>query len=147
MSQTTLQTLLGDARLAGVYHLPESGRLAVRQAAEAVGLACFEIDFHDAQRIDVALAELASALDFPAWYGNNFDALKDCLTDFSWCEAAGYVLIVAHAENLHAKAPAAFQLLNQVFAAAIGEWQAQEVPLWVFYDLRADGLATLPTLT
>lgn len=24
---------------------------------------------------------LASALSFPAWYGNNYDALHDCLTD------------------------------------------------------------------
>ena len=28
-------------------------------------------------------AYLASALDFPAYYGNNLDALLDCLTDIS----------------------------------------------------------------
>ena len=26
---------------------------------------------------------LAEALDFPEWYGNNLDALYDCLTDLS----------------------------------------------------------------
>lgn len=28
-------------------------------------------------------ATLAKALDFPAWYGNNLDALFDCLTTLS----------------------------------------------------------------
>jgi len=26
-------------------------------------------------------ARIAAALDFPAWYGHNLDALMDCLTD------------------------------------------------------------------
>jgi hypothetical protein len=69
-----------------------------------------------------------AALDFPEWYGQNLDALKDCLTDFSWCEAAGYVLIIARAEILHAEDPVGFQALNEVFAAAIAEWRVQDLP-------------------
>lgn len=146
MSQNSLQRLLEDARQAGIYHLPESGRASVRQAAEAVGFACFEVSLPDTGRMDAVLAELGRGLDFPVWYGNNLDALKDCLTDFSWCEAAGYALIIARAETLQADDPAAFEAINEVFAAAIAEWQSQDFPMWVFYDLRADGLATLPTL-
>lgn len=141
-----LQTLLEDSRQAGIYHLPESGRAAVRRAAEAAGLACFEVDVGGADRIDAVLAALGRGLDFPEWYGHNLDALKDCLTDFSWCEAAGYIIVIAHAEGLQAADPAAFKALNDVFSAAIAEWRSQDSPLWVFYDLRSDGLATLPTL-
>ncbi len=146
MSLRPLQTLLEDSGQAGIYHLPGSGRAAVRRAAEAGGLACFEVNVADADRIDRVLAALGRGLDFPEWYGNNLDALKDCLTDFSWCEAAGYVLIISHAEALQAADPAAFKALNEVFGAAIAEWRSQDFPLWVFYDLRSDGLATLPTL-
>nr|MBP6708536.1 hypothetical protein [Accumulibacter sp.] len=64
-----------------------------------------------------------------------------------WCQAAGYVLIICRAEVLLAEDPAAFAVLNEVFAAAIAEWREQDFPMWVFYDLRADGLATLPALT
>ena len=39
------------------------------------------------------LSGFGKALYFPEWYGANLDALKDCLTDFSWREATGYVLI------------------------------------------------------
>ena len=33
------------------------------------------------------LARLAQGLQFPAWFGANWDALEDCLTDLSWLEA------------------------------------------------------------
>ena len=33
---------------------------------------------------DAMLAEIAAALDFPDWFGANWDALEDCLTDLSW---------------------------------------------------------------
>ena len=146
MTQNNLQTLLEDAQQAGIFHLPESGRPAVRLAAAAAGFACFEVDLGHADQIGSALAQLGYELEFPDWYGRNFDALKDCLTDFSWHEAPGYVLIVSGAETLQAEDPAAFQSLNEVFVAAIQEWREQGYPLWIFYDLRADGFSVLPTL-
>ncbi len=147
MTHTRLQELLEDATQTGIFHLPESGRTAVRQAAEAAGMVCFEVSFADLTQIDAILSGLGRDLDFPEWYGKNFDALKDCLTDFSWCEAAGYVLIIAHAEALQRENPDRFHTLNQVFTAAIEEWREHDFPMWIFYDLRTNGLATLPTLT
>ena len=40
----------------------------------------------------------------------------------------------------------AFAALNAVFADAADYWREDGVPFWVFYDLRADGLAALPTV-
>jgi hypothetical protein len=54
------------------------------------------------------------------------------------------VLFISGAENLDAESPAAFKTLNDVFAAAIAEWRVHDLPMWVFYDLRADGLAVFP---
>ena len=146
MSQNKLLKLLEDTPQAGIFHLPRRSQAAVRAAAESAGCACFDVSFAESDRIDIVLSRIGYALDFPEWYGQNFDALKDCLTDFSWCEAAGYVLIITRAEILGAQDPAAFHAINEVFAAAIAEWRLQGLPMWVFYDLRADGLAVLPTL-
>jgi hypothetical protein len=44
------------------------------------------------------MASIAAALDFPDWFGKNWDALEDCLTDLSWREAGGHVLVFEHAQ-------------------------------------------------
>jgi hypothetical protein len=42
-----------------------------------------DIDLKDANPIEA----IARALEFPAWFGGNWDALEDCLGDLSWREA------------------------------------------------------------
>lgn len=144
MKQNELLAVLQDSRRAGIYHLPPSDRAVVKELAADAGFACFEVNFGDTDRIDGVLTQIGNDLGFPEWYGHNLDALKDCLTDFSWCEAPGYMLFISRAEILHAEDPTAFHALNEVFAAAITEWRSRDFSMWVFYDLRFDGLATLP---
>ncbi len=146
MKTETLRKLLAKPELCGIYHLPSSGIDALTQAADSVDYPCFRIDLREAADMKTILSEVGAALGFPQWYGANFDALKDCLTDLSWHEAAGYVLIIAGADALHASG-APFRQFNEVLSEAIDEWRSSGIPFWVFYDLRADGLATLPTVT
>ena len=145
MKSEDLRKLLARTELCGIYHLPQSGREALREAAEALEFACFKIDFHESDNMASILAILGQSLDFPAWYGVNLDALQDCLTDFSWRQASGYLIIISGADTLRAEEEP-FLTLNEVFASTIDEWRLQKTPFWVFYDMRANGLATLPTL-
>jgi hypothetical protein len=46
------------------------------------------------------LRELARALAFPATWGENWDALDECLTDLAWLPAPGYRLVVTDAHRL-----------------------------------------------
>jgi RNAse (barnase) inhibitor barstar len=141
-----LTTVLEDPGQAGIYHLPPGGRPMLKAAAERSGLACFEVGLADFGGIEAVLAKIGQDLQFPEWYGQNYDALKDCLSDFSWADAPGYLLIIAGAERLRTEQPAAFETLNEVFAAAITDFQERHLPLWVFYDLGGEGLKTLPAL-
>lgn len=140
-----LDPLLARAEHAGVYHLPHSGRTDLHTAADALNYVTFDIDLADAPDLETALTLLGGALHFPDWYGHNLDALHDCLTDFSWREAAGYVLLISGADRLHAD-ETAFGALNAAFSDAADFWRNDGIPFWVFYDLRADGLASLPTV-
>lgn len=139
-------TLLRSADHCGVYHLPPGRRDDLAAAAAAAELAYVPCDLAENPSMDAALAALGKALAFPEWYGANFDALQDCLTDLSWQEGTGWVLLLSGCDALHSCDSEGFDTLMEVFRAAAAYWQEQEVPFWMFIDMRADGIAYLPTI-
>lgn len=77
---------LRDASRSGVYRA--SGAAVVADAAREAALDLVRIDAQEA-----LFEGIAKALDFPAWFGRNWDALEDCLGDLSWRGAEGSVLV------------------------------------------------------
>lgn len=58
-------------------------------------------------RTTAALAdELSAALQFPWYFGGNFNAIEECLTDLDWLHGSAYTLIIADADALLADADA-----------------------------------------
>jgi hypothetical protein len=145
MSQR-LQKLLAQPQFAGIYHLPHSDAKALKQAAHALHFGWLQADFDESREIGAILEKVGTDLRLPHWYGANYDALSDCLSDLSWNTAPGYVLLISGADELHAHDETAFDTLNEVLTAVIESWQEEKVPFWVFYDMRPNGLASLPTL-
>jgi hypothetical protein len=79
---------LQDPSRSGVYRTTR-----VEEILDAVGaskLSLARIAFADKPQL---LKNIAAALQFPDWFGHNWDALEDCLTDLSWRQAPGYVLL------------------------------------------------------
>jgi len=87
-------------------------------------------------RIDLAgctdkagvLARIAGALEFPDWFGHNWDALFDCLNDLSWLEARGLLLVFENTGDLADAAPQAWQMLRDMLIETAAEWREQDVP-------------------
>ncbi|MCA9192398.1 MAG: barstar family protein [Planctomycetales bacterium] len=50
--------------------------------------------------LDGLFQEFKKCLRFPEYFGNNWAAFDDCVTDLDWIDATGFVLIVEHAESL-----------------------------------------------
>ena len=50
--------------------------------------------------LDAFFSEIGAALQLPAYFGENWDALDECLKDLSWLPGPAYVLIVADADRL-----------------------------------------------
>ncbi|MBI4741185.1 MAG: barstar family protein [Betaproteobacteria bacterium] len=150
MSQKSLTTHLGHLREAGIYRLSSADHPALEKSATALGFACFNVRLENAADMGAILAALGRDLGFPGWYGANLDALSDCLTDFSWRGAKGYVVIIAGADSPHAD-PGSFAALDEVFSTAIDDWREQGIPFWVFYESgsarHTAGLAAFPPLT
>ena len=78
-----------DPSRSGVYRTARVDEIvdAVRGSKHLLA----RIQFADKEQL---LSNIAAALDFPEWFGRNWDALEDCLTDLSWRDAPGYVLII-----------------------------------------------------
>jgi hypothetical protein len=80
---------LQDPSRSGVYRVSRMDE--VEDAVQGSKLALARVAFADKPAL---LHNMASALGFPDWFGHNWDALEDCLTDLSWRDAPGYVLLI-----------------------------------------------------
>jgi RNAse (barnase) inhibitor barstar len=87
-----LQRLQDPAR-SGVYRAARIDEIA--DAVKDSKLLLLRIPYADKPQL---LENMASVLGFPDWFGHNWDALEDCLTDLSWREAPGYVLVMDSAQ-------------------------------------------------
>jgi RNAse (barnase) inhibitor barstar len=65
-----------------------------------------------------ALDAIGAALDFPAWYGRNLDALYDCLIDLSWQPPGEHVLIWTGHRELEAADPDGYRAVLAVLDEA-----------------------------
>jgi RNAse (barnase) inhibitor barstar len=71
------------------------------------------------------LNEFAAALQFPYYFGENWDALDECLLDFEWLPGTGYVLALGNATNILSDEPACMSTFLQVLAAATKFWASE----------------------
>jgi hypothetical protein len=117
--------LLKDANGAGVYRL-NCSLDALHDSVQRADFALFEADIATAHGKGEVLAELARAIHAPDWFGHNWDALADTLSDLAWCEAPGYVLL------LRGEHPGD-EVLDDILNATVEFWRLQGKPFWVFF--------------
>ena len=106
--------------------------------ARSLGYECFCTDLSGAYDKAGLLEKTAAAMSFPGWFGQNWDAWFDCLTDFGWQpKATGYVLIMRHAQALKQAAPEAFDTALAILDDAAKVWGNRGVVFRAFIDIPA----------
>ncbi len=106
-----LQEIMTSPSLNGVYRLdlpPEELPDQLVPVLDGRGLA----------DKDALLAALGRALDFPDYYGGNWDALEECLNDLSWRGGPAW-LVIRHADAIPGELLAP---LLDIFAEAAEAW-------------------------
>jgi RNAse (barnase) inhibitor barstar len=131
---------LADAQQCGVYQLTR-GTDEVERAAKEAGLEMFRIDIGHARGKEDFLSRVAEALSFPDWFGANWDALNDCLTDLT---KNGYVLIFENCESFAAGNKREFERAIAVFVAAAEYWKTQGHPFWILIEVSGKWDPGLP---
>jgi len=131
MNPVDLSGMLADYTASGAYFIDASGRQALLDAAARLEFAMLAVDLSGCKDKDAALARMARALDFPDWFGGNWDALADCLGDMSWYPAPGYVLLLDHVSEWKQADPVGFDVLLEIANTAADTWAEHGVPFWV----------------
>lgn len=67
-------------------------------------------------------AEFARALEFPDYFGHNWDALEECLADLEWLPAKGYVIVIADAQAVMPGDDEDYETLLEVLSDAGEAW-------------------------
>jgi hypothetical protein len=123
-----------QVRRSGVYRATRAAD--VERAAK--GLRIARIELGAARDKAGLLTEVARALEFPDWFGGNWDALEDCLTDLSWHKARGHLLLI---EAAHALPPDDLGVFRDVLESAAAYWAERTRP---FFAVFVGGDTKLP---
>ena len=123
---------LVDAEQSGVRQLTADPN-DIERAAKAAGLFVVRVDLAHLGSKTGFLGRAAKALKFPEWFGKNWDALNDCLTDLSWLHGNGWVIIFENGKALAERKPQVFQNAVEVFQSASDHWRRAGKPFWVFF--------------
>ena len=129
---------LSDASKSGVYRAPRPD--AILDATQGSALQGARIDLAGAAGKDALMERVARALGFPQWFGGNWDALEDCLTDLSWSGAGGHVLLIEGAAQIDGDERGVF---IDILASAAGWWADRGRP---FFAVFLDGAPNLREL-
>ena len=123
---------LSDPKKSGVYRVSHQGDVLAALSGAKFDLVAVTL----VEGKPGTLAAIAGALDFPDWFGANWDALEDCLTDLSWRKAAPRVLLFAGAVPGDD-----FGILRDVLESVAAYWSGRGT---AFFAVFVDPAAALP---
>lgn len=107
--KTELQGILDDPNRNGIHALPQ-------------GESIFPVlDGRTLTNKKSLMRALGEALSFPDYFGGNWDALEECLSDCSWLDGA----ITIHVIHSDSMAPDLLEPLCEVFLSAADYWREQ----------------------
>jgi hypothetical protein len=93
------------------------------------------------------LAAFAAALEFPAYFGRNWDALADSVRDLSWAPAErGYLVLYEDAGIFAAAAPADFTVALEILRSAVASWRATATPMTILLRRAGRAAPLIPKL-
>ncbi|MGW0822740.1 barstar family protein [Streptomyces sp. NPDC002845] len=102
----------------------------------AGGWAHVELDLAGAADKPAFMDRAARAFDLPDYFGRNWDALADCLTDLSWAPPVrGRLVVVTGWQDFAGAVPHDWDIAREVFAQAADHWSGTDSELRVVLDL------------
>ncbi len=143
-----LDALLSGGLAPGVYRLASRASVtAIAHVAEEHGWRLFYLDGRQIASKSDFLQACATVMQFPAYFGHNWDALEDSLRDLSWAPARNsYLLLYDHAARFAAAQREDFDIALDILHSAVEFWRNSPTPLAVLLRRAGRAGASLPWL-
>jgi RNAse (barnase) inhibitor barstar len=121
---------------------------SLSELAEAEGFHWFPIDGLKIKSTKDFFREAKDVMNFPDYFGQNWNAVLDCMRDLSywWRLGNGYILVYENFERFATNEPARFEICIEVMKAAVEFWQDTETPLYVLLAGDKSLVDNLPEL-
>ena len=140
-SLTETRMLLNDSEFVRCALLSRAEEERLREETAHKGYCLVEADLLNIQSSEDLMQRMARALNFPSYFGGNWDAFLDMVTDLSWNPAPGYVLFLKNAEALLELPSEQLAIFVRLCLVAVRRWQSGEdeegnaIPRTPFYFL------------
>lgn len=73
------------------------------------------------------LQEFAEKFHFPPYFGRNWDALYDCLTDLEWFDVRNMLVIYSHTARFRTAHPEDWQIAMEILFDASDYWKQRQI--------------------
>lgn len=84
--------------------------------------------------------KIGEALKFPSYYGNNWNALYDCLRDFNWMDKKGIVLVHNEIPKLTDEQ---LRIYIEILIDSVNDWKEDEEHYFkVIFPKEAEDIIT-----
>ena len=95
------------------------------------GILLVEADAVLMMNYESSLRELTAVFQFPDYFGKNYNALKECITDLDWLPAEGYLFVIKNSANLMIEEPGHdLGVLLRILSEAGEEWADPYIEWW-----------------
>jgi len=105
---------------------------SIKTAAAAAKLRYATVDLHGVGGKSELLSALEKGLKLPAHFGDNWDALADCLEDGDWLGGHGMAIVLRHTGAYGKAYRTDWETLSEILGEAAEYWQERHKPFWVF---------------
>ncbi|PSB29039.1 barstar family protein [Stenomitos frigidus] len=92
------------------------------------------------------LDAIADAMAFPRYFGQNWDALEDCLTDLDWLNGDRFILLYEEPEAFAQGEPSEWLVALDILRSAVDYWRAKNRPLSVLFKGNSTDLVGLESI-
>jgi RNAse (barnase) inhibitor barstar len=142
-----LNAILHRSAAPGMYRY--RGRAHAQSICEEVaehGFRCFYLDGRSINDKATFLSACGAAMSFPAYYGRNWDALDECITDLDWCPAPGYVLLYDDVAHFARNEPEQWSIALDILREAANHWRDTATPMYILLRGTRGSTPDVPVL-